>query len=131
MKGYVENIEKDTLENNHFRKVIYTAKHSQLVVMSLNPGEEIGEEVHEGDQFIRIEQGKGQAILDGVVSNVQDDFAIVVPAGAKHNVVNGIDGPMKLYTIYSPPEHKHNTTHKTKQDALSDTQDHFDGITSE
>lgn len=131
MKGYISNIEKDTIENNNFRKVIHTAKNSQLVVMSLNPGEEIGEEVHEGDQFIRIEQGKGQAILDGAAHEVQDDFAVVVPAGERHNIINNMDGQMKLYTIYSPPEHKHNTIHKTKQDALADTQDHFDGTTTE
>jgi len=131
MKGHVSNIEKETVENNNFRKVIYTAKNSQLVVMSLEPGEDIGEEVHAGDQFIRIERGKGQAILDGVVHDVQDDFAIVVPAGARHNVINGTDGQMKIYTIYSPPEHLKDTVHKTKEDAMADTSDHFDGITSE
>lgn len=131
MQGYVSNIEKDTVENNHFRKVVYTGKHSQLVVMSLKPGEDIGEEVHTVDQFLRIEQGKGQAILDGVVYEVQDDFAIVVPAGAKHNVINSNDGYMKLYTIYSPPEHLKDTVHVAKDDAMADTQDHFDGKTTE
>ena len=131
MKGYISNIEKDTVENNNFRKVIYTGKHSQLVVMSLNPGEDIGEEVHTVDQFLRIEKGKGQAILDGAVYEVEDDFAIVVPAGAKHNVVNNMDGHMKLYTIYSGPEHLKDTVHKTKEDAIADTQDHFDGKTTE
>lgn len=131
MKGYISNIEKETIDNNHFRKVIYTGKHSQLVVMSLKPNEDIGEEVHEVDQFLRIEQGKGQAILDGVIYDVQDDFAIVVPAGAKHNVVNNGDGFMKLYTIYSPPEHLKDTVHPTKDDAMNDTKDHFDGATTE
>ena len=131
MKGYIKNIEQDTVENGNFRKVLYTAKHSQLVVMSLEPGAQIGEEVHDGDQFLRIEQGKGQAVLDGVVYEVEDDFAIVVPAGSRHNVINNMDGQMKLYTIYSPPEHKHDTIHKTKIDAMADTQDHFDGVTTE
>ena len=131
MKGYISNIEKDTVENTNFRKVIYTAKHSQLVVMSLHPGEDIGEEVHTVDQFLRIEKGKGQAVLDGVAYNVEDDFAIVVPAGAKHNVINNMDGEMKLYTIYSGPEHLKDTVHITKADAMADTKDHFDGVTSE
>ncbi len=131
MKGYISNIEKDTVENNNFRKVIYTAQNSQLVVMSLKPGEDIGEEVHVGDQFIRIEKGRGWAILDGVSHEVEDDFAIVVPARAKHNVINNSDGEMKLYTIYSPPEHKSTTIHTTKEDAMADTEDHFDGTTTE
>lgn len=131
MKGYISNIEKETVENSNFRKVIYTGKHSQLVVMSLKPGEDIGEEVHEVDQFIRIEQGKGQAVLDGATYDVQDDFAIVVPAGAKHNVINNSDGEMKLYTIYSPSEHLKDTVHATKEDAMVDTKDHFDGVTTE
>lgn len=130
-KGYISNIEKETVENNHFRKVLYTGKYSQLVVMSLNPGEDIGEEVHQVDQFIRIERGRGKAILDGVEHDVEDDFAIVVPAGSTHNVINGSEGPMKLYTIYSPPEHKHTTVHATKEDAMADKEDHFDGIISE
>lgn len=131
MKGYISNIEKETIENNNFRKVLYTGKNSQLVVMSLKPGEDIGEEVHEVDQFIRIEQGKGQAVLDGATYDVQDDFAIVVPAGVKHNVINNSDGEMKLYTIYSPPEHLKDTVHVTKEQALADTKDHFDGVTTE
>ena len=130
MKGYISHIEKDTIENNNFRKVIYTAKHSQLVLMSLNPGEEIGEEVHNVDQFLRIEQGKGKAILDGAEYDVEDDFAIVVPAGARHNVINNTDGQMKLYTIYSPPNHRDGVVHATKQDAMADDE-HFDGKTTE
>lgn len=131
MQGYIKNIEQETLNNENFRKVVYTAKHSQLVLMSLLPGEDIGEEIHDVDQFLRIEQGTGQAILDGVAYEVADDFAIVVPAGAKHNVVNSTHGPMKLYTIYSGPEHLKDTVHKTKADAMADTTDKFDGATTE
>jgi mannose-6-phosphate isomerase-like protein (cupin superfamily) len=131
MKGYVENIEKETKENENFRKVLYTAKFSQLVVMALAPGEEIGEEVHELDQFLRIEQGKGKAILDGVEHEIEDDFAIVVPAGTRHNFVNTGDESMKLYTIYSPPEHRDGVVHVTKADAEADTEDEFDGKTTE
>ncbi|OGZ67460.1 MAG: cupin [Candidatus Staskawiczbacteria bacterium RIFCSPHIGHO2_02_FULL_34_9] len=131
MKGYVSNIEKETLENDNFRKVLYTDKNSQLVLMSLEPNEEIGEEVHEVDQFLRIEQGNGKAILDGIENEVGDGFAILVPAGARHNIVNGSEGKMKLYTIYSPPEHKKDTLHKTKEDATNDLEDHFDGILTE
>ena len=131
MKGYIDNIEKATKENTNFRKVLYTAVHTQLVVMHLNPGEEIGEEVHELAQFIRVEEGKGVAILDGVTTPVEDDFAIIVPAGAMHNIINTGDEPMKLYTLYSPPEHKDGTIHATKADAEADTADHFDGKTTE
>ncbi len=131
MKGYIANIEQESIENNNFRKVIYTGKNSQLVLMSLEPGEDIGEEVHDVDQFLRIEQGKGQAVLDGVTYDVQDDWAIVVPAGAKYNVINNSDGQMKLYTIYSPAEHLKDTVHITKQDAIADTKDKFDGVTTE
>lgn len=131
MKGYISNIEKETLENNNFRKVLYTGKNSQLVLMSLESNEEIGEEVHEVDQFLRIEKGSGQAVLDGVTHMIEDGFSIFVPAGAKHNVINGSEGQMKLYTIYSPPQHKLNTIHKTREEAESDTQDNFDGTTTE
>lgn len=131
MRGHISNIEKDTVENNNFRKVLYTGKNSQLVVMSLKPGQDIGEEVHKVDQFIRIEKGKGRAILDGNVFDVEDDFAIVVPAGARHNVINNHDGEMKLYTIYSPPEHLKDTVHKTKEEAMADAKDKFDGRVTE
>ncbi len=131
MKGYVGNIEKETEENTSFRKVLYTAKHSQLVLMSLLPGEEIGEEVHDLDQFIRVEAGEGKAVLDGVEHTVRDGFAIVVPAGTRHNVINTGTENLKLYTLYSPPEHKDGVEHRTKQDAASDTEDHFDGVTTE
>ncbi len=132
MKGYIANIEDVTKENDNFRKVLYTGKNSQLVVMSIAPGDEIGEEVHDLDQFIRIEAGEGKAILDGVEHEIEDDFAIVVPAGASHNVINtSVDKPLKLYTVYSPPEHKDNIIHRTREDAMNDEDDHFDGITTE
>lgn len=132
MKGYIDNIEDVTKNNNNFRKVLYTGKNSQLVVMSLNPNEEIGEEVHDLDQFIRIEKGKGKAILDGVEHEVEDDFAIVVPAGASHNIINtSSEKSLKLYTIYSPPEHKDGVIHATKEDAINDKDDHYNGITTE
>lgn len=131
MKGYVGNIEEATLENNNFRKVLYTAQNSQLVVMSINPGEEIGAEVHHLDQFIRIETGSGKAILDGVEHIITDGYAIVVPAGTNHNVINTSEEVMKLYTVYSPPEHKDGVVHATKDDAMNDHDDHFDGKTTE
>jgi mannose-6-phosphate isomerase-like protein (cupin superfamily) len=131
MKGYIDNIEKLTRENQNFRKVLYTAKNSQLVLMCLKPNEEIGEEVHTLDQFFRIESGNGKVIIDGIEHNIADGSAIVIPAGAKHNVVNGSSFELKLYTIYSPPEHKDKVVHAAKSDALSDKEDHFDGITTE
>jgi mannose-6-phosphate isomerase-like protein (cupin superfamily) len=131
MKGYISNIEKETLENDNFRKVLYTAKNSQLVLMSLLPGEEIGEEVHDLDQFLRIEAGHGTAILDGVSHELADGSAVVVPAGAKHNIINTSDSEkMKIYTIYSPAEHKDGVIRKTKADAESE-EEHFDGVTTE
>ncbi len=114
---YINNLEKDTVENENFRKVLNTTEKSQLVVMSLLPGEDIGEEVHDVDQFIRLEAGKGKAILDGVEYDIEDDFAIVVPAGAMHNIINTGETKMKLYTVYTPPEHKDGTIHQTKADA--------------
>lgn len=132
MKGYVENIEKLTLENNDFRRVLYTAPNSQLVIMSLMPTEDIGEEVHELDQFLRIESGVGKAVLDGVEHEIADGSAIVVPAGTRHNIINvSQTEPMKLYTVYSPADHKHDTVHPTKIDAMEDKDDHFDGVLSE
>lgn len=129
MKGYIANIEKLSIENENFRQVLYTAKSSQLVLMSLLPGEDIGEEVHELDQFIRIEAGKGKAILNDAEYELEDGSAIVIPAGVKHNVVNtSVDSSLKLYSLYSPPEHKDGTVHKTKADAL---EEHFDGKTTE
>ena len=130
--GYVTNIEKDSLENKNFRKVLYTAKNSQLVVMSLLPKEEIGEEVHELDQFIRVEKGQGKTILNDVEHELADGFAVVVPAGTKHNVVNTSETEeMKLYTIYSPPNHQDGKIHATKAEAMADEGEHFDGKTSD
>ena len=120
------------MENDNFRKVLYTAKNSQLVAMSIPAGEEIGEEVHELDQFIRIEQGTARALLDSAEHLLEDDYAIVIPAGTRHNVINiSPDKPLKLYTIYSPPEHRSGVVHATKEDAMADTSDEFDGQTSE
>ena len=131
MKGYIEGIEKVTLENDYFREVLYTAQYSQLVVMSLKPLEEIGEEVHRLDQFIRCEQGNGKAILDGVEHAVSNGVAVLVPAGAKHNIINTSSvEAMKLYTVYAPPNHRDGVVHKTKADAEADTE-HFDGKTTE
>jgi mannose-6-phosphate isomerase-like protein (cupin superfamily) len=132
MKGFVVNIIKASLENEYFRKVLYTAKNSQLVVMSLKPGEEIGEEVHQLDQFIRCESGQGKAVLDGVEHQISEGLAVVVPAGAKHNIINtSADKSMKLYTVYSPPNHLDGTVHKSKTDAQADEGEHFDGKTTE
>jgi mannose-6-phosphate isomerase-like protein (cupin superfamily) len=132
MKGFVENIEKLSEENENFRKVIYTAKFSQLVVMSLKPGEEIGMEVHQLDQFLRIEKGTGKAILDGVEHLISNGFAVLVPAGTNHNIVNtSATEEMKIYTVYSPPNHKDGKVHVTKADAEADEGEHFDGITTE
>ena len=117
MIGFVINIEKATMENNNFRKVLHTAQNSQLVVMNLLPGEDIGAEVHDLDQFIRFESGRGKVILDGKEYEVEDDWAVVIPAGVEHNVINTSDNEaMKLYSIYSPPEHPEGTVHPTKAD---------------
>ncbi len=126
MAGYVINIEEKTLANEYFREVLFTAPHSQLVVMTLLPNEEIGTETHpDVDQFLRIEEGEGKAILNGEEFIVKSGFAIVVPAGTEHNVINtSSDKKLKLYTIYSPAEHRDKTIHKTKQEALADTEDH-------
>ncbi len=130
MKGYVVNLEKATLENNNFRKVLYTSKHSQLVLMSLATGEDIGEEVHELDQFIRVESGEGKAILNEVEHDLGDGSAVLVPAGAKHNIINTGASPLRLYTVYSPPEHQDGIVRATKKEAL-EQEEHFDGRTSE
>ena len=132
MKGYLINIEEATKGNENFRKVLYTARYSQLVLMSLKPGEEIGEEVHtDVDQFFRVDAGEGKCVIDENEYEIRDGFAVVVPAGAKHNVINTGKNELKLYTIYSPPEHKDGVIHKTKADAFADTKDHFDGTTTE
>ena len=130
MKGFVSNIEKETLENDNFRKVLYTAKHSQLVLMSLLSNEEIGMEVHlDNDQFFRFEKGQGKVIIDGNEYEVSDGSAVVVPAGAQHNVIAGADG-LKLYTIYSPAHHQDGVVRKTKAEAEADGPE-FDGKTTE
>jgi mannose-6-phosphate isomerase-like protein (cupin superfamily) len=131
MSGYVVNIEDVTEKNTDYRRVLFTAKHTQLVLMCLKPGEEIGEEVHELDQFIRFEGGEGSVILDGKTHSVSDGFAVVIPAGTRHNVVNRSKvADLKLYSLYSPPEHKDKTVHKTKGEADADEHHHFDGRTS-
>lgn len=131
MMGYVVNIGNASLENNNFRKVLYTAKNSQLVVMSLLPNEDIGEEVHTLDQFIRIEEGNGKAIIDGTEHDIEAEWAVVIPAGAKHNIVNtSPDRKMKLYTIYAPPEHQDGVVRATKQDAQNQPEE-YDGKTTE
>ena len=131
MKGYVTNIEKDSLENEDFRRVLYTTKRSQLVLMSIAPNEEIGMEVHEEhDQFIRVEAGTGKAVLDGVEHNLEDGSAVVIPAGMEHNVINTGDVDMKLYTIYTPPEHRDGIVHQQKPTEEKE-EEHFDGNTTE
>ncbi len=131
MKGFVDNIEKLTEENRDFRRVLYTGRTLQLVLMALQPGEEIGEEVHEDrDQFFRIETGQGEVWIDGVSNTVKADDGIVVPAGARHNVINSGTKLLTLYTLYGPPEHIDGTVHATKAAADAD-HEHFDGQTTE
>ena len=127
MKGYFENIEKATLKNNYFRKVLYTGKHAQLVVMSLKPGEEIGLEVHKNvDQFFRFEQGEATVVINGEKFRVSFDDVIIVPAGSLHNITNTSTSDLKLYTIYSPPNHPGGTLHKTKKEAEEYEKSHHD-----
>ena len=130
MHGFVRNIETIAVMNEEFRRVLYTATHCQLVVMALKPTEEIGTEVHTLDQFFRVEQGTGEAMIDGVRSAIQAGFAVIVPAGAKHNIINTGSVPLKLYIIYAPPNHRDGVTHHTRADAEADTE-HFDGHTTE
>jgi mannose-6-phosphate isomerase-like protein (cupin superfamily) len=131
MKGFVQNIEVLTVKNNDYRRVLYTGKNMQLVLMSLGPGEEIGEEVHEDrDQFFRVEEGSGAIWIDGVKSSIESDFAMIVPAGARHNVKNTGGTALKLYTIYAPPEHAAGTVRATKADAEA-REEHFNGTTTE
>ncbi len=120
---YSDNIEKATLENTDFRRVVYTGPHSQLVLMSLLAGEDIGSEVHHVDQFFRIESGTGVSIIDGKEYAIEDGSALLVPAGSEHNIKNTGDEPLRLYTVYSPANHIHNRVHKTKADALADKED--------
>ena len=135
MKGFAEDfaedIEKLTLENDDFRRVLYTGKNIQLVLMTIQPGEDIGEEVHKDrDQFFRFEAGVGEVVIDGVANRVKADHGVIVPAGARHNVVNTGSEPLRLYTIYGPPEHLEGTVEKTKADADA-SHEHFDGRTTE
>jgi mannose-6-phosphate isomerase-like protein (cupin superfamily) len=131
MKGFVEDIEELTEENSNFRRVLHTAKKMQLVVMALRPGEEIGEEVHEDrDQFFRLEEGNGEISIDGTVSKIKTGTAMIVPAGARHNIKNTGDKPLKLYTLYAPPHHADGTVHATKA-AAEASKEHFDGKTTE
>lgn len=131
MKGFVRDIEESTVKSSDFRHVLYTGKNMQLVLMALKPGEEIGEEVHpDRDQFFRVEKGEGEVSIDGQPTKIKSDVAIIVPAGARHNVRNTGDQPLKLYTLYAPPEHVDGTVHVTKADAQA-KEEHFDGRTTE
>ena len=132
MRGFAANIEKKTLENKNFRKVLYTAKHCQLVLMSVKPNQELGMEVHpDNDQFFRFEKGQGSCIIDGNKYELKDGFAIIVPAGAEHNIINtSATEELKFYTIYSPAHHRDQVVHATKEQAEADDEE-FDGKTTE
>jgi mannose-6-phosphate isomerase-like protein (cupin superfamily) len=130
MKGFITNIESIVDKNDAFRRVIYTAKNCQLVAMALKPKEDIGEEVHTLDQFFRIEEGTGEAVLDGVHTPISAGFVVLVPAGTKHNIINTGSDPLKVYTLYAPPNHRDGVVHQTRADAEADNE-HFDGKTTE
>lgn len=130
MEGFVQNIEDMTTKNEEFRRVLYTAKNCQIVLMALKPNEDIGAEVHKLDQFFRVEEGIGEAVLDGVRTKISAGFAVLVPAGANHNIINTGSSPMKLYTLYSPPNHRDGVVHHTRADAEKDNE-HFEGKTTE
>jgi mannose-6-phosphate isomerase-like protein (cupin superfamily) len=130
MKGFVQDIEGIAVKNDLFRRVLYTAKHCQLVVMALKPKEEIGAEVHKLDQFFRVEEGSGEAVLDGVRTAIAPGFAVLVPAGTRHNIINTGSVSLKLYTLYAPPNHRDGVVHKTRKDAEADDE-RFDGKTTE
>lgn len=130
MKGFVQDIEALATKNVEFRRVLYTAKNCQLVIMALKPKEEIGAEVHKLDQFFRVEAGTGEAVLDGVRTPIQAGFAVLVPAGANHNIINTGSVSLKLYTLYAPPNHRDGVIHATRDDAQAD-EEHFDGKTTE
>jgi len=130
MKGFVQDIEALAIKNEYFRQVLYTAKYCQLVLMALKPAEEIGAEVHKLDQFFRVEEGSGEAVLDGVRSPIKSGFAVIVPAGTNHNIINTGSVPLKLYTLYSPPNHRDGVIHRTRADAEADNE-HFNGKTTE
>ncbi len=131
MKGYITNIEKLSIENENFRKVLYTAQNSQLVLMSLLPGEEIGEEVHDVDQFFRVEKGTGRAILNGISHELSDGSVVVIPVGTKHNIVNTGSDSLKIYSLYMPPHHRDGVVHQTKAEGEADTTDEFTGKLTE
>ena len=130
MKGLVQEIEGIAVKTEEFRRVLYTARYCQLVVMNLKPQEEIGAEVHGLDQFFRVEAGSGEAVLDGVRTPIRAGFAVVAPAGATHNIINTGSLPLKLYTLYSPPNHRDGVVHHTRAEAEADNE-HFDGRTTE
>ena len=130
MKGFIQNIDALTTENNDFRRVLYTSRNSQLVLMSLKPHEQIGEEIHTLDQFFRVEAGTGSAILDGVRTAIEPGFAVLVPAGTLHNIINTGETSMKVYTIYAPPNHRDGVVHHTRGDAEK-AEEHYDGKTTE
>jgi mannose-6-phosphate isomerase-like protein (cupin superfamily) len=130
MKGFVKNIEEISVKNEYFRQVLYTAKNCQLVIMALKPGEDIGMEVHKLDQFFRVEEGNGAAVLDGIRTEISAGFAVLVPAGTNHNIINTGTDPLKLYTLYAPPNHRDGVVHHTRADAEADNE-HFDGKTTE
>ena len=130
MKGFIGNIEGISVKNEEFRRVLYTAKNCQLVVMSLNPKEEIGAEVHKVDQFFRVEEGTGEAVLGEVRTAISAGFAVLVPSGTKHNIINTGSVPLKLYTLYAPPNHLDGVVHHTRDAAEADNE-HFDGKTTE
>jgi len=129
LKGYVQDIESLAVKNNDFRRVLYTAENCQLVLMALKPKEEIGAEVHQLDQFFRVEEGSGEVVLDGVRTPIRAGFAVVVPAGTNHNIINTGSVSLKLYTIYAPPNHRDGVVHHTRADAEAD-HEHFDGKTT-
>lgn len=130
MKGFVQDIESLAVKNDKFRQVLYTAKNCQLVLMSLKPQEDIGAEIHKVDQFFRVEEGSGEAVLNGARTPIQAGFAILVPAGVNHNIINTGTEPLKLYTLYAPPNHRDGVIHETRADAEGDTE-HFNGRTTE
>ena len=130
MKGFVQDIESLAVKNDKFRQVLYTAKNCQLVLMSLKPQEDIGAEIHKVDQFFRVEEGSGEAVLNGARTPIQAGFAILVPAGVHHNIINTGTEPLKLYTLYAPPNHRDGVVHETRADAEGDTE-HFNGRTTE
>ncbi len=130
MIGFVQDIEALAIKNDDFRRVLYTARNCQVVLMALKPGEEIGAEVHQLDQFFRVEAGEGEAVLDGVRTAIRAGFALVVPAGGHHNIINTGKAALKLYTLYAPPNHRDGVVHHTREDAEAD-EEHFDGKTTE